>query len=112
MASRQAINVGFPNPNFVSETGSRDAILPGVYQVETAALDAALSETATAADAVDATFLGVGEIVETASATDAPDATATWPAAIAEAASASDAPDASFVGTAAVSEAASASDAP
>lgn len=32
--ARQAINVGFPNPNFVSETGTRQAILPGVYLSE------------------------------------------------------------------------------
>ena len=35
MASRQAISIGFPNPNYVSETGSRDAILPGEYLAQT-----------------------------------------------------------------------------
>jgi hypothetical protein len=33
--SRAAINVGFPGPNYVIETGSRSAILPGVYLAET-----------------------------------------------------------------------------
>jgi hypothetical protein len=36
MASRQAISIGFPNPNYVSETASRDTILPGEYLAQTA----------------------------------------------------------------------------
>ncbi len=39
MATRQAINVGLPNPNFIAETDTRAAILPGVFQAETVAAD-------------------------------------------------------------------------
>jgi hypothetical protein len=41
--SRSAINVGFPGPNYVTELGNRDAILPGVYEIEQGALSAASS---------------------------------------------------------------------
>jgi hypothetical protein len=43
--ARSAINVGFPNPNFVTELGNRDAILPGAYEIE----QGARSTTASAA---------------------------------------------------------------
>jgi len=36
--ARQAINVGFPNPNYVNETGTREAILPSVYLNETVSI--------------------------------------------------------------------------
>ena len=33
--ARQAITVGFPSPNYVAQTSTRDAILPGTYVAET-----------------------------------------------------------------------------
>lgn len=35
--ARQAILPGFPNPNYLNETGTRQAILPGIYVNETVA---------------------------------------------------------------------------
>jgi hypothetical protein len=40
---RSAINVGFPGPNYVTELGNRDAILPGIYEIEHGALSATSS---------------------------------------------------------------------
>lgn len=33
--ARQYVDIGFPNPNFINETGTNDYILPGVYVNET-----------------------------------------------------------------------------
>jgi hypothetical protein len=41
--ARSAIGVGFPNPNYVTELGNRDAILPGAYEIEQGALTAVSS---------------------------------------------------------------------
>lgn len=35
MATRQAINVGFPTPNFIAETNHRQTVLPGVFESDT-----------------------------------------------------------------------------
>jgi hypothetical protein len=61
--ARSAINVGFPNPNYVIELGKRDAILPGTYEIEQGALSATSSATignltlAAAAAAIDSAAL-------------------------------------------------------
>src|SRR6266550_662096 len=39
--ARQAIDVGFPNPNFVAETSTRQAILPGSFVAETSLISPA-----------------------------------------------------------------------
>jgi hypothetical protein len=41
--ARSAINIGFPGPNYVTELGNRDAILPGTFEVEQGALSATSS---------------------------------------------------------------------
>src|SRR5260370_36582942 len=43
--ARSAINIGFPNPNYVTELGNRDAILQGVLEVEQGARSATSSAT-------------------------------------------------------------------
>jgi hypothetical protein len=112
MASRQAIIVGFPSPNFVSETASRDAILPGTYLVETASLSPTITENAAAVDAPNATSTGnTVAVSEAAAAADAPSETYTGLDTVTEPASVTDAPNATSTGnTVAVSEAAHASD--
>jgi hypothetical protein len=42
---RSGINTGFPNPNYVTELGNRDAILPGAYEIAQAALSAVSSQS-------------------------------------------------------------------
>jgi hypothetical protein len=43
--ARSAISTGFPNPNYVTELGSRDAILPGTFEIEQGARSATSSAT-------------------------------------------------------------------
>lgn len=47
---RAAINVGFPDPNYVVETGNRSAILPGLYLTDSAPLTSFLAAVESGSD--------------------------------------------------------------
>jgi hypothetical protein len=130
MATRQGIVGGFPNPDFVSQTGQRDAITAGGTFDETAALAAAIAEAGSAADTSAASVTGAGAASEAATASDVPGSTAAWPASQSDSASAAettaataqssadqaaagsatDSADAAFLASGSVAEAGTASD--